>query len=326
MGPFSRQALHWRFANYSSFIIVCVVTACSLGVTGMIYNRVFQNLTSIPDDITPNTTHLILTCNQIDSESGLPILADLQLLNLDDNKLPEFQDLANVSTSLRNLHLDQNLISTLEPSRLNALIRLNLRHNLLTSFPDIMGPSGTLERIFLTGNQLVSLPDLPLLGSRPLITLYIKDNFIATMSEQAAKALPNLEFLNLGNNLITGFPPVIGRAKSLKDLNLGNNQIDSVPRDVFSALDKLEILTINQNLLTTPPNMCHPGTDTIELKINQNPLICNCAIQSVLIAVASGKADVHLATCNEPPNLSLHSAWRNYSVQVCSANMWDVDQ
>lgn len=64
--------------------------------------------------------------------------------------------------------------------------------------------------------------------------------------------IPNLEKLNLTDNLLTTLPDTIGALTSLKEINLTRNEIESLPESVEN-LNSLEVISLYENDLRTFP-------------------------------------------------------------------------
>ncbi|ELT90785.1 hypothetical protein CAPTEDRAFT_218869 [Capitella teleta] len=142
-----------------------------------------RGLTSVPEDIASNVTHLYLNVNDItrirqsDFNDKYPDLAQLHIkwnyitsiesgcfkgpslkwLFLDSNKLTSIPDLHEVSISLIGLYLDSNEITTItfdELSYLTKLTGLCLSGNRLTTLPDIAQFMPSLNILWLNKNPL----------------------------------------------------------------------------------------------------------------------------------------------------------------------------
>ncbi|ELT91649.1 hypothetical protein CAPTEDRAFT_202187 [Capitella teleta] len=85
-----------------------------------------KSLTSLPDDIVQNVTHLYLNDeNDITSiESGCFKGTNLNWLRLSSNELTSIPDLHEVSTTLTILNVDSNEIATIAVEELSYLIKL----------------------------------------------------------------------------------------------------------------------------------------------------------------------------------------------------------
>ncbi|ELU12588.1 hypothetical protein CAPTEDRAFT_207114 [Capitella teleta] len=142
-----------------------------------------RGLTSVPEDIAPDVTHLYLNDNDItriretDFNDKYLNLADLRLqvndiisiksgcfkgtiiklLNLNSNKLTSIPDLHEVSNTLTGLNLISNEITTItfdELSYLTKLTFLYLSNNHLTTLPDIAQFMPSLNKLRLKENPL----------------------------------------------------------------------------------------------------------------------------------------------------------------------------
>lgn len=87
-------------------------------------------------------------------------LPSLQLLWLSSNRIPSVPPEISKLSALRRLHLDHNLITELPDSlcEMNRLEVLYLNHNRLTSVCSGVGRLASLRRLFLQHNQISELP------------------------------------------------------------------------------------------------------------------------------------------------------------------------
>ena len=139
-------------------------------------NRTNEGLTSVPDDIDPNVTTLLLSINQI--------------------KVINNTDFNNKYSDLDDLHMDRNKIKTIEKGSFRGLPlgSLHLGENLLSEFPDLRNINGTLKELNLSSNLIeeISEEDINYLGA--LEQLYLSDNPINTLPD-LNQLLPALKVL-----------------------------------------------------------------------------------------------------------------------------------
>jgi hypothetical protein len=148
------------------------------------YNYTSHGFTSVPTDIPPNATEIILDKNKItiiqqsDFNERYPNLTALviksnaiasvelgsfrgtQLTDLDllRNQLTEFPDLSEVNNTLKRVWLAQNKLRVVASSDIESLTLLEylgLGKNLLATIPEEVKHLGMLARIGLQGNPLL---------------------------------------------------------------------------------------------------------------------------------------------------------------------------
>nr|WKF20659.1 TLR3 [Paralichthys olivaceus] len=157
-------------------------------------------------------------------------------LNLDPSP---FQPLSN----LTYLDLSNNNIANIRQDMLEGLENLKvlkLQHNNLARLWKHANPGG---------------PVMFLKGAAKLMTLWLDNNGLDEIPEEALKGLSNLRELSLSNNLLN----------SLKD-------------SVFDDLKSLRVLRLQKNLITTvkPEVFSTPMSNLSLLVMDKNPFDCTC--------------------------------------------------
>jgi Leucine rich repeat len=137
--------------------------------------------------------------------------------------------------------------------------------------PDLL-PSST-QHLSLAENKLGSLPS-KVREMADLKTLEAQKNQIRSLPENIGSVLAKLTDLNLSNNQISVLPQGFGDLRSLLSLKLDHNRLQSLP-DELALLDKLQVLSVSNNLLTgdnaLPPRM-HILSHLRELDLSVNQL------------------------------------------------------
>ena len=132
------------------------------------------------------------------------------------------------TSSLKTLNLSQNRLTffPVQKYELNTtLTHLDLRNNDLQTLTNYIVCIFGLEKLFLSSNQLIDLPQ----------TFYF---------------LQQLTVVNLDDNLFSDIPSQILQLTKLKSLSLDNNQIQTLPIDI-SDLTNLTLLSMGHNRLST---------------------------------------------------------------------------
>ena len=240
----------------------------------------FSDLTSL--------TELNLSHNSLSSGLAADLFAGLTSLtelNLSNNSLSSglAADLFDGLTSLTELNLSHNSLGNADGGEnrgvavpadlfagLSSLRELNLSNNLL-------------GRSTQAGGSSVPLPETLFAGLSSLTTLNLANNQIGIISSGNTNDtdLPNsihtdlssLTNLDLENNNLHFIPDTLSRMTTLRRLNLTNNSIvGRLSSDTFRNLRNLEILRLNDNLLTELPEDIFVGLESLRtLWLDNNP-------------------------------------------------------
>ncbi|KAG9455916.1 hypothetical protein H6P81_000424 [Aristolochia fimbriata] len=164
----------------------------------------------------------------------------------------------DLSPSLLQLHLEENLIHGFIPpsiSNLANLTLLNLSFNLFNgSIPSEIGLMNKLERVYLSSNLLsghipAAFGDIPHLG-----LLDLSRNKLSGTIPDALSGLTQLRRVWLNNNQLSGtIPPSLGHCVNLEILDLSHNRLSGrIPGEV-AGLESLKLyLNLSSNLLDGP--------------------------------------------------------------------------
>lgn len=162
---------------------------------------------------------------------GFGQLQKLQRLNLSHNKLEKFTDELCLPLLLY-LDLDYNKISSFPDkwSSVSALKELHLRNNLLTTLPNFSA-CASLKEVYCASNRLEHAP----ISSFPasLAILELRDNKIKEIDPSIVN-LEELQRLDVANNNISTLPPKMGLMETLKALNVDGNPMRGLRRDIIS--------------------------------------------------------------------------------------------
>ncbi|XXG58590.1 hypothetical protein AAC387_Pa04g0868 [Persea americana] len=164
----------------------------------------------------------------------------------------------NLSSTLLQLHLGENLISGSIPPSISNLVNLtllNLSCNLLNgSIPPTIGLMGKLERVYISNNSLSgkipkAFGDIPHLG-----LLDLSKNMLTGSIPESLSNLSQLRRLLLyGNHLSGKLPPALGKCVNLEVLDLSHNRITGlIPAEVAGLRSLKLYLNLSSNLLQGP--------------------------------------------------------------------------
>lgn len=162
---------------------------------------------------------------------------------------------------LTSLDLSFNRISSFLPGDLAlapALQSLNLRGNRLAVISDqALTGLWSLAHLDLALNQLVALPPTLLHQSRNLQKLFLENNSLSLLSPDVFAGLDNLLLLNVSRNQLTSpllTDAMFANLHKLVALDLSHNQLTSVSSGVLKALQSLQILNLQGNLISEVSN------------------------------------------------------------------------
>lgn len=159
---------------------------------------------------------------------------------------------------------------------------LNLSHNECSYLPKWLGNCfPALTHLYLVGNDIKNLPDLPLKMWR-LKTLDLSNNNLTEIPAQFLQEFFSLEALVASNNCLTSLPEKIASSlTNLKTVRLNNNNLGeskslknqfSVPRFLL-ALPNLKVLDLSSNSMEDiPPPISWSTQQLKELVLADNKI------------------------------------------------------
>ncbi len=149
----------------------------------------------------------------------------------------------------------------------------------------------SLRRLFLANNKLVTLPENAFRGLTCLETLFLSGNNIKALPGNIFQGLTALQQLYLHKNQITEVPGNIFRdLNALKDINLSYNEIVSLSENIFQHLSELNHLELSGNRFSTLPANIFKGLSklwTLYLSDNSKPFTLPLTVFDDLRALES---------------------------------------
>ena len=135
------------------------------------------------------------------------------------------------------------------------VVALDLSGNSLVSFPELShGSLGPLQYLNLSHNAIPFVPGDALLSLQDLDTLDLSFNRLSVVSELSPLGFPGLVSLNLSHNAIDVISPkAFGGLFSLQTLSVSHNQLSDLTSDCFADLQSLETLRLDSNSLESLP-------------------------------------------------------------------------
>ncbi|XP_010265514.1 PREDICTED: putative leucine-rich repeat receptor-like serine/threonine-protein kinase At2g24130 [Nelumbo nucifera] len=221
-------------------------------------------------DKMPRLQYLYLSYNNLISHNGntnlRPFFASLvnssnfQELELAGNNLGgELPSLiGDLSTSLSQLHLGENLIVGSIPASISNLVNLtllNLSSNLLNgSIPPELCRVTRLERLYLSNNSLSGEIPSAFGNISHLGLLDLSRNKLSGSIPDSFSYLSQLRRLILYENNLSGtIPPSLGKCINLEILDLSHNRISGfIPNEVAGLSSMKMYLNLSSNLLHGP--------------------------------------------------------------------------
>uniref|UniRef100_UPI00358F6D58 decorin-like n=1 Tax=Myxine glutinosa TaxID=7769 RepID=UPI00358F6D58 len=211
----------------------------------------------VPEQTCPFTCQCqpkLIQCSNVRFEEvpeKLP--AELEILDLQDNKITEIKDddFSNL-VDLEVLILRNNKISVIQPNALAPLVklqRLYLSRNALTTIPPNIPP--TIMELRLHDNYIEKIMKDSMKGLNHLICAVLGSNPLSgdAIAAGAFSDMAKLAYLRIAETNITSIPT--GLPGSLKELHLDSNKIKQVKKGDFANLVNLIRLGLSANEIET---------------------------------------------------------------------------
>ncbi|XP_069937714.1 chondroadherin-like [Cherax quadricarinatus] len=213
----------------------------------------------VPILFNPGLRRLNLAHNMIDSVAQALVFFDrLEELDLSHNVLTSLGT-GNLEeqAQLRELRLAHNNLTTLSPGAFRGLESLNLldlSHNGMTDLPaKVLDDMPRLTVLLLAHNKLHLLAENTFRGLRGLHVLDLCDNYFRHVPSSALDDLKSLKALHLCRNRLTRLDAEAFTTDLLTSLSLETNIINFVADAAFHRLQRLQKLTLSDNLLREVP-------------------------------------------------------------------------
>ena len=204
---------------------------------------------SIPLDTLPKMLQTIyLQNNELNAMPPLNGLTEVQLINLDYNKIIEIEGNAfSTNSKLEEIYLSNNNIQSIATGAFNNL--------------------NNLRTLYLNGNQIPSIEVGDFNGLSQLQTLSFMDNKLTELINGAFNGIgtTTLTELNLSSNQITSIEgDVFSSFSSLKALHLVNNRLTTVPSEAIKGPTMLQFLDLSFNRLETIEDNSFAGMNNLD--------------------------------------------------------------
>lgn len=260
----------------------------------------------MPSDVPLSTRQLYVFQNGISSlqQQDIQGLVKLTSLDLSQNKLTVISDgVFSALGSLHNLDVSSNHITHISKESFSGLVnleRLYLHGNQIKSIhPEAFSGLENLLELKLQNNQIDVLPVLklprlllldisynriPLPGAGDLQTPHLESLKVAglgltSLDEGLIRSLGNLHDLDVSQNKLAEFPPVLRSSRGLIGLSLAGNPLSRLVQDDFKKLVGLQKLDLSSlNLQGFPEGFLQMFPRLSQLTAAENPFNCVCPL------------------------------------------------
>ncbi|KAM3844705.1 extracellular matrix protein 2 [Vipera latastei] len=185
----------------------------------------------------------------------IPVIMDEELtsIELEGNDITEIPDAAfNGLPNLERIDLRKNKITSsgIGPQafkNLKNLQRLYMDGNTLVSIPD--GLPSSLEELKINENEIHVINEDSFQGLKKLLILELESNKLseANVSPLAFQPLKSLSYLRLGRNQFRTIPQ--GLPHSIEELYLDNNHIEEISEICFNHTKSINTIVLRHNKL-----------------------------------------------------------------------------
>ena len=194
----------------------------------------------------------------------------LKYLNISNNRFEIFPVVICEVTSLNDLDISFNSLSILPPEigKLKCLERLIILSNSIATLPATMSLLTHLHEFDCRRNCITDFA--PINSMSNLVTLRAEYN-VAKALEMRVGSLTNL---NLSYNAITRFTTFPGDSPSaLTHLDLSNGRLETLPEDLFSLCQSLNVLILSDNKIRALSESIGSLSKLSRLSLNNNALL-----------------------------------------------------
>ncbi|XP_073955601.1 toll-like receptor Tollo [Choristoneura fumiferana] len=178
-------------------------------------------------------------------EQAFAGLSELIELNLSDNNIWSTKTETFCSLySLKTLNMTNNHLQNIKTIGFSDSFR---EQNLSVRSCNLV-----IEVLDMSYNDLIVVTDHSLSKLRSLSKLFLQNNVISTLEDNALEGLLSLQVFNLSSNFLNDVPPdLFLETKSMKEIYFSNNTMNVLPPALFNGLEHLQILDLSRNLLTS---------------------------------------------------------------------------
>ncbi|MBN1602128.1 MAG: leucine-rich repeat domain-containing protein [Chitinispirillaceae bacterium] len=178
-------------------------------------------------------------------------LTQLRVARFENNNISRFPKEFAFCKKIRELNCAANKLSTFLSSQ-DTLLEITsavFDQNILTSIPDAVCNSPTLEKLSVRDNRVTDISHVS--RCTTLVYLYMDNNNIRSLPEDLG-SLSKLEVLTFSRNQISYIPKSINGCTALRKLDCTSNRIHKLPEQFFECR-KLVDLYISSNHIAKIP-------------------------------------------------------------------------
>ncbi|GLT26778.1 hypothetical protein SLA2020_018210 [Shorea laevis] len=238
-------------------------------ILSFIWNKISG---SIPKEIGSITTLelLLLSGNQLTGSlpDELGYLSNLKVLQIDENNIsgPIPTSFANLNKT-KHFHMNNNSISGQIPPLLN-------NNNLSGYLPEELAQMPNLAILQLDNNNFDGATIPGSFGNIPTLLKLSVRNCNLQVSIPDLSRIPNLGYMELSSNQLSGPLPTNKPSKNITTINLSNNNLTgSIPNRTLNALESLT-LDLENNLLVNISGSSNLSPN-VTLWLKGNPICSN---------------------------------------------------
>jgi len=202
----------------------------------------------------------LVSLERISDESSFP---NLEILSLCKNRIQTLPDLSKISPKLRELNISSNFLENI-PILPQSISIIDISDNKIENI-DALCNLPRLSNVVANRNLIQNIPSLP----QSISKLFVSNNRIVRIN---CGSLPNLEELNLNDNLLSELPDCDGTrvfdlfvsrnrikeihvsrlGRFIKRLDFTDNELQILPDELFN-LNLLHFLNVSFNMISEVP-------------------------------------------------------------------------
>ncbi|GAA6103600.1 leucine-rich repeat and immunoglobulin-like domain-containing nogo receptor-interacting protein 4b [Tachysurus ichikawai] len=234
-------------------------------------------------------------------------MVNLQEMNAGENDLVFISQRAFVGLqSLQELNVDRSNLTSIPTdafSQLQSLTKLRLRRLNINVLPN-----NAFRRLHqLRTMQILQWPSLETLNSNSLVglnltTLVISNCNLSAIPYAALRHLTHLIYLDLSYNPITSVESsMLGELLRLQEFHLVGGKLLRIEPGAFRCLVHFQLLNVSSNRLTTLEESAFHAVGNLKtLRLDRNPLTCDCRLLWVMRRHLRLNFDGRQPTCTTP--------------------------